>query len=108
MGAVAPWVPALIYLPCPFVEADPYEDYPRPEDWFDPIGKPAGPLRARVAERDIEDGEMVLRIWQSGRAVTAAEYAYLVARRAWARRYEPDSYHAKPVDVRVLKNRELL
>jgi hypothetical protein len=107
-GAVAPWVPALIYSPCPWVEADPYEDYPPPQWWCEPTGRAPGPLRARIGERDVEDTKMILVLWQSARAVPPHEYLYLVARRAWARRYDPESYHAKPVDLTVLKNREVL
>jgi hypothetical protein len=108
LGSRHPWTPALIYLPCPWVEVDPYADYPRPEDWFDPIGKPAGPLRAKIGEREVENTKIILCLWQGARGITVQEYMYLMARRQWARRYDPNSYHSRPVDLSVLRNRELL
>jgi hypothetical protein len=108
LGRRRPWMPALIYLPCPWVEPMPFEDYPPPEDWCEPIGKPTGPLRARVGEKDIEDAKLVIHVWQGARAVTVAEYRYLAARRAHARKYEPDSALGQPIDLSILRNRDLL
>ena len=109
LGSRKPWTPALIYLPCPFIEPDPFGlDGPDPADWFTPLDRAPNPLRAQVGERTIEAPEMIIKVWQGARAVTPEEHAYLVARRAWARRYDPQSYHARAADIRVLKNRELL
>jgi hypothetical protein len=108
LGRRHPWTPALIFLPCPWLECDPYSEYFDPQDCCALLDRSPYPLRAQVGERVVEDGRLIIAIWQGARAVTVAEHAYLVARRAWARRYEPQSYHAKPVNLAVLKNRELL
>jgi hypothetical protein len=109
LGSRHPWTPALIFLPCPMLEADPFDvDALPPEDWCTPLDRAPYPLRAMVGERVIEDMRMILCLWQGARAVTVAEYNYLMARRAWARHYEPQSYHAQPVNLAVLKNRDLL
>jgi hypothetical protein len=109
LGRRHPWTPAVIFLPCPMVEPEPFGlDAPEPKDWCWALDRAPNPLRAQVGERTVEDGMMIVKIWQGARAITSAEYAYLVARRAWARRYLPQSYHARPADLAVLRNREVL
>ena len=108
LGSRHPWTPALIFLPCPWVEVDPYSDYPRPEDWFDPVGGPVGPPRAKIGEIEVENNDIILRLWQGARGISVPEYEYLMARRQWARKYAPGSYHALRPDLRVLRNRDLL
>lgn len=102
------WVPALIYSPCPMVELDLLEWPYRPEWLGEPLDRTPNPLRCRIGEREIEDQKLLIVLWQGARAVTLAEHQYLVARREWARRYDPTSYHARPVDLRALQYRDLL
>ncbi len=109
LGSRHPWTPVLIYLPCPMIEPDPYGlDAPPPADWCTPLDRAPNPLRAQVGNRTVEDPMMVLKIYQGARAVTAGEHTYLMRRREWARRYDPQSYHAQPIDLSVLRNREVL
>lgn len=109
LGRRHPWTPALIFLPCPFLEPEPYAlDTAPPKDWCTPLDRAPNPLRAKIANCEIENPEMVIKIWQGGRTISAAEYSYLSARREWARRYAPESYHAQPIDLSVLRNREIL
>jgi hypothetical protein len=51
---------------------------------------------------------MVIKLWQAGRGIPKHEYDFLVARRAWARRHDPSSYQAQPIDLSVLRNRDFL
>jgi hypothetical protein len=109
LGRRLPWTPAVIFLPCPMVEPEPYGlDAPEPKDWCWALDRAPNPLRGQIGERTVETGTMILKIWQGGHAITPTQYAYLMARRAWARRYSPESYHARPVDLAVLHNREVL
>jgi hypothetical protein len=109
LGSRHPWTPAVIFLPCPMLEADPFDvDALPPGDWCMPLDRAPYPLRAMVGERVIEDTRMIICLWQGARAISGVEYNYLMARRAWARRYEPQSYHGRPVNLAVLRNRELL
>lgn len=107
LGSRKPWTPAVIFLPCPFIlPDDPFDG--SQEDWFTPLGRAPGPLRATVGETAVEDQRMIVIIWQGARAVSQGEYGWLTRRRAWARRHQPDSYHAQPADLRILRNRDLL
>jgi hypothetical protein len=74
------FVGARIYRPCP-MHPETCEALDR---WFD--------LEAEI------DGEPadVLRVWESGDPITPAEFAYLDARGAWARRVVPDHPFANP------------
>jgi hypothetical protein len=109
LGRRHPWTPALIFLPCPMIEPDPYGlDAPGPEDWCTPLDRAPNPLRAKIGEIEVEDHAMVLKVWQGGRLVSARAYCYLMARREWARRYAPESYYGRPLDLSVLRNREVL
>lgn len=109
LGRRHPWTPAVIFLPCPMIESDPYGlDAPPPADWCTPLDRAPNPLRAKIADRDVEDTMMIIKLWQGARAITPSEYAYLMERRVWSRRYDPQSYHAQPISLSVLKNRDLL
>ena len=109
LGSRHPWTPALIFLPCPMIESDPYSlDAPPAEDWCTPLDRAPNPLRAMVGEKTVEDTMLIVRVWQGARGISVAEYNYLMARRAWARRYDSKSYHAQPVNLTVLRNREVL
>lgn len=91
------------------IEAEPYVlDAPGPEDWCTSLDRAPNPLRAKIANREVEAPDMVLKIWQAARPITPTEYDHLMRRRAWARRYEPTSYHAQPIDLSVLRTREVL
>jgi hypothetical protein len=109
LGSRRPWTPALIYLPCPFIEPEPYAlDAAPPEDWCTPLDRAPNPLRAKIGEIEIEDNHLVLALWQGARAVTVIEYSHLMARRAWAKKHDPESYHALRPNLNVLRNRDLL
>ncbi len=109
LGSRHPWTPALIFLPCPWVEPEPYGlDAAPPADWCTPLDRAPNPLRAKIADREVEAPDLVLKTWQAGRAITQAEYAWLMERRRWAKRYEPQSYHAQPANLSALRNREVL
>jgi hypothetical protein len=109
LGRRHPWTPALIFLPCPMIEPDPYGlDAPPPADWCTPLNRAPNPLRAKIADREVEDPVMVIKVWQGARAVAPREYAFLMARRAWAKKYDQTSYHAQSPDLTVLRNRDIL
>lgn len=98
-----PWVPALICAPCPFIQPD-ETDWPyHPEWWGDPLDRQPYPLAAKVGEWLYWSEDMVEKVWTWGRPVTAQAYAYLMARRAWARRWSPASFEARPANGRRLR-----
>ncbi len=78
-----PWVPALIYRPCP-IELNP--------ETFQAVDR-VYHLEAAIDNMPVN----VDRIWLSGRRITAAEYLYLRADRAWVRQYRPDLPEANPM-----------
>ena len=104
-GVQQPWVPALIYAPCPAVLQDPLAWPYHPEWDFEPLGRSPYPLRASIAEKDLDDS-WAMRVWNSGRQISAGAYAWLMARRAWARRWAPASYEAQPADLSWIRNLE--
>ena len=77
-----PWVPAILYRPCPIEFA--------PET-FQAVDR----HYRLVAEID---GKLVdvHRVWTSGERITLAEYLYLKADHAWARQYAPHLPEANP------------
>ena len=86
-----PWVPAIIYRPCP-IEFEPQT--------FQPVDR----HYRLVAE---VDGKLVdmSRVWTSGERITMAEYLFLTADHAWARLYRPDLPEAnpeRPIDFNTL------
>ncbi len=80
-----PWVPALIYRPCP-LELEP-ETFQHIDRWPH--------LKAEI------DGmpASVDRIWTSGRDIPVAEYLFLKADRAWVRQYAPHLPEARPEEA---------
>lgn len=88
-----PWVPALIWRPCPMVIPEPLsvEDTPAPEDWCRPTER-SRPLRARVGDREADPGE----VWISGMWTTPQEYYWRLKLRKWAVESAPDEPEAKP------------
>jgi hypothetical protein len=98
-----PYVPAVIFTPCPFVWPD-ETDWPyRPQDWCEPLDRSPYPLAAKVGETLCWRSIIVFRLWTWGREITAQAYAYLMARRAWCRRWAPHSFEAQAAPIRYLR-----
>lgn len=83
-----PWVPALIYRPCPMV---PPEIDIGPEDWCQPMDR-YSPLEAMINGTPAS----VDRVWLGGPVIDAAEYAYLIADATWEVEHQPDGPKANP------------
>jgi hypothetical protein len=90
-----PLVPALIYLPCPWVQPEPENPYgPDPWEWCRHYER-QGPPRAVIAGDQPVDPEFV---WTYGREITAEEYRYRVELLAWARRTRaPEARLRRPI-----------
>lgn len=88
-----PWVPALIWRPCPMIIPEPLsiEDTPAPEDWCRPTER-SRPLRARVGDRESDPGE----VWISGLWITPREYYWRLKLQKWAVESAPAEPEAKP------------
>lgn len=86
-----PWVPALIWRPCPMIIPELLADTPAPEDWCLPTDR-SRPLRARVGEREADPGE----VWISGIAITPREYYWRFDLIKWAVESAPHEPEAKP------------
>ena len=83
-----PWVPALIYRPCPI------EFKPETFQWIDRVYH----LKAEIDGMPTD----VDRVWLSGQYIIAAEYLYLRADRAWVRQHAPHLPEAtpeRPIDI---------
>lgn len=80
-----PWVPALIYRPCPL------ELCPETFQWIDRVYR----LEAEIDGMPVD----VNRIWTSGRQITAAEYLYMKAHRAWVRQHAQHLPEARPEEA---------
>ncbi len=94
-----PWVPALIFSPCPFIFPD-ETDYPYHPEWFaEPLDRSPYPLAAKIGERLYWSEAVVGEIWVWGARITEQAYVYLMARRAWARRWFPASFEGRPTVV---------
>jgi hypothetical protein len=77
-----PWVPAIIYQPCPI------EFHPETFQAVDRVYH----LKAEIDGRPVD----LSRIWGYGRRIPIAEYLFLRATSAWARDYAPQSPEANP------------
>lgn len=86
-----PWVPALIWQPCPMVIPVPLELTPAPEDWCRPAER-SRPLRATIGTSEANPFE----VWISGYFITAQEYLYRLDLQKWATRHAPRQPEAKP------------
>lgn len=86
-----PWVPALIWRPCPMVIPEPLEATPDPEEWCRPTERPR-PLRATIGTRDADPQE----VWTSGRWITPREYHWRLGLGKWAAEEAPSEPEAKP------------
>jgi hypothetical protein len=95
-----PWVPAVIWLPCPFIEPIAYEMTPAPEDWCRPTER-SRRLRARIGDTEANPYE----VWERGRRIDAAEYQWRMALRDWAvdhARAQPEANPRQRVDLASL------
>jgi hypothetical protein len=86
-----PWVPALIWRPCPIVIPQPLETTPGPEDWCRPLDR-SRPLLARIGEREADPFD----VWTYGRRIGAAEYHWRLALGKWAQTHAPLDPEANP------------
>jgi hypothetical protein len=86
-----PWVPALIWLPCPFVVPLPAEETPAPEEWCRPHDR-SRVLRGRIGERDANPAE----VWERGYLISAKEYHWRLGLLQWAARHAPEQPEANP------------
>lgn len=88
-----PWVAAVIYRPCPWIEppADGDPNRIHPDDWCTPLDR-SRPLEAAI------DGQPAdpYRVWTSGRPISAAEFVWMSDVSKWARRYAPAAPEANP------------
>jgi hypothetical protein len=105
-GMPQPWIPAIIFAPCPWVEPD-ETDWPYYPRWqCEPLDRSAYPLRAKVGERDWNDVAAPLYVWTWGVEISAAVYQWLMARRVWCRQWAPASFEARPVRLPNLRSPE--
>jgi hypothetical protein len=86
-----PWVPALIWLPCPFIVPLPLEETPAPEEWCRPHDR-SRVLRGRIGDRDVDPSE----VWERGYTIDAKEYHWRLGLAEWATRHAPDQPEANP------------
>lgn len=98
-----PWLPALIWVECPFVIPEPAsllgEPGEPPEEWCRPTDPWRGP-RWHRAEIDGADADP-LEVWVWGQRITPQHYHHLVALRGWQRRWEPETAAAtRPADLK--------
>lgn len=92
-----PWIPAIIWLPCPLIEPIPYELTPDPEDWCRPTDRPRV-LRARIGDAEASPYE----VWERGYKIFQAEYLWRLALREWAvthAREQPEANPRQRVDL---------
>jgi hypothetical protein len=87
-----PWVPAIIWRPCPLILPDPLEaTAPGPEQWCCPAERSRA-LRARIGDREASPDE----VWERGREIPEHEYIWRLAVRDWAMAYQPTQPEANP------------
>jgi hypothetical protein len=92
-----PWIPALIWQPCPMVEPFEASD---PADWCCPTDPWRGPrwLRATIGDDEVDP----LDVWARGQKITAQEYYWRLAVRAWAvaeAPHEPEASPRQPINL---------
>jgi hypothetical protein len=87
-----PWVPAIIWRPCPLILPDPLDETaPGPEDWCMPTDR-ARPLRARIGDDEVSP----LEVWGRGPRIDVVEYRWRLALRNWAVNHAPAQPEARP------------
>jgi hypothetical protein len=89
-----PWTPALIWAECPMVIPEPLENTSDPADWCCPTDPWRGPrwLRATIGDDEVDP----LEVWARGQKITAQEYFWRLALRAWAVAEAPREPEAAP------------
>lgn len=95
-----PWVPAIIWRPCPLIMPEPLEATPAPEEWCCPTER-SRVLRARIGDQEASPDD----VWASGRRISPKEYALRLAVRTWALTYapaQPEANERQPVDLKTL------
>ena len=83
-----PWVPALIYRPCPWVS--PEIDI-GPDEWCWPMDR-YPPLEALINDRPVS----IDQVWPYAQVINADEYDHMTADAAWQREHQPDGPKANP------------
>lgn len=102
-GLYQPWIPALIFCPCPWVEPDD-TDWPYYPEWqCEPLDRSPYPLRAQLGERIWNHPEAPAYVWNWGARISCAAWRWLMARREWCRQWAPASYEALPVSLPDLR-----
>jgi hypothetical protein len=108
-----PWVPALIWLPCPMIIPDPLEDWPPPSEWCRAIEftprQSRRELRCRIGGSPwpLGDGRDAdpMYVWERGYRIPAQEYYWRVALADWAVTQapaQPEAHPKKAVDLAAL------
>jgi hypothetical protein len=104
-----PWVPALIWLPCPWVNPDPLEDWPPPSEWCRAIE-----FTPRMSRRELRCriGGLIggrdanpMYVWERGYRISPQEYYWRSALADWAVTQAPAQPEANPrkaVDLAAL------
>ena len=101
-----PWVPAVVFTPCPFVLPD-ETDWPyRPEDWCYACDRQPYPMAVKVGETIHWKNDLVLGVAQRGERITRVAYDWLMWRREWCRRHAPGSPEARPAIVKEWRGRK--
>ena len=85
-----PWVPAIIWCPCPMAGPD---DSPDPADWGHATDPWRGPrwLRARIGDAEADP----LLVWERGYRIGRAEYEWRLQLSRWAKRHAPEQPEAR-------------
>ena len=102
----APWVPAVLFAPCPFVWPDETAWPYRPDDWCYPSNRQSYPMAVMVGEQIHWKNDLVLGIAQRGTRISSAVYDWLMARREWCRKYAPGSPEARPAVIQEWRGRK--
>jgi hypothetical protein len=101
-----PWVPAVIFSPCPFVWPD-ETDWPyHPDDWGYPCDRQPYPIAVKIGEMIHWKSALVLGVWQRGEPIKREAYEFLMARREWCRKYAPASAEAAPAVIKEWRGRK--
>ena len=95
-----PWVPALIFLPCPIHE--PYGGT-HPDDWGTHRDR-SRQYRAIVAGEEAD----VLKVWTWGKKIAQSEHDHLVQVMEWAIQHAPHAPEAMPKQAIKLENMKSL
>jgi hypothetical protein len=86
-----PWVPALIWRPCPMIIPIRFEETPAPEDWCRYTERPRL-LQATIADQAADP----LEVWSRGERIGPREYHHRLALAEWAKTHAPGQPEANP------------